>query len=260
MPRKPAPTLTEAALITTTKRKIYCNECTGLFASKSSKGVVTFYWKFTDPDLPKGTNQLTHAIGRYCAQTLDVEKAQTEARRLYKDLNERGIKPVRPDRAAAPDETRLTVADIVARYVAHISAEVEKTVLTDGVPYVYTEPRLASWTKTRNFLLRFTKVFGRRAAATLEPTEIARFLSTIESDSSCNRLRAALCACFKWCCQTKQSFLTLNPMRSMEEEWRPERSDEDTQRALKLHEVAAVWQALRDDRCPGSTTADGLCC
>lgn len=249
MARKAAPTLTEKTIATATAQKVGCNECTGLYAKRASDGIWTFYWRYTDPSLPKGRNQRDHRIGAYRADALNIDKAKETARHLYKNLKERGIAPANV--AATDDATGLTVNEIVVRYVAHISEEIAKEVVTNGVPYTFTEPRLASCKSMATALARFTAVHGLRTASTITPKEVAAFLAAIDSASMANRMRSMLCNCFKWACQSKQSYLDINPVRLIEEERRQERSDDDTQRHLFDQEVLPVWNALLDERAPG---------
>jgi integrase len=249
MARKAAPTLTESILATATAQKVGCNECTGPYAKHASDGVWTFYWRYTDPNLPKFRNQRDHRIGAYRADALNVDKAKELARHLYKNLKERGIVPVKA--TMTDSEHGLTVSDIVARYVAYISEEIEKQVMTEGVAYTFTEARLASWKNVATSLARFTAEFGLRTASTVTNKEIAAFLSRIDSASMANRMRSMLCNCFAWACQAKQSYLDINPVRLIEEKRRRERSDDDTQRWLRDQEVLPVWNALLDESAPG---------
>jgi integrase len=225
------------------RTKIYDRKCPGLFVSITTKGVATFYLKYTDKSTGK---QRPKWLGVYNPETFRVEHARTEVYALKTRLGngENIAESFRQQKAQAVKRGK-TVDQVIAERVEWMKTEVLKR---DGE----MRPRIETWSNVESHLRRFVSPrLGRMLASEVTKHDIATLSADIvkgefgkPSVANARHMRRAASAMFKWAAEAGRDYVNESPCVNL-----PKLDEENPRdRVLSEGEIRTLWRGLdRDD-------------
>jgi integrase len=179
--------------------------------------------------LPGDRRMIWVTLGTY--GVLTVTEARTKAREVLKDAR-LGIDPQAGSKRRRAEAEALTVAGLVARYLAEARAGGVTSRRLRG-----RQPAPAYLADTALHLERLAAVLGRRAAGGLDRSDVVEVLAPYTSQPSVHRrMHGAIRRLFAW---ARRSALVANsPASDIETSPSPVR-----ERVLSLKELATIWRA-----------------
>jgi integrase len=228
----------------TERTKIYDRKCPGLFVSITTKGVATFYLKYTDKSTGK---QRPKWLGVYNPETFRVEHARTEVYALKNRLGngENIAESFRQQKVRAAKRGK-TVDQVIAERVEWMKTEVLKR---DGE----MRPRIETWEAVESHLRRFVSPrLGRMLASEVTKHDIATLSADIlagrhggkPSVANARHMRRAASAMFKWAAEAGRDYITASPCVNLP----PLDEEHPRDRVLSEREIRTLWHGLdRDD-------------
>ncbi|WP_316216744.1 site-specific integrase [Bradyrhizobium sp. SZCCHNR3003] len=227
----------------TGRTKIYDRKCPGLFVSITTKGVATFYFKFTDKSTGK---QRPKWLGVYNPETFRVEHARTEVYALKTRLGNGEIiaESFRQQKAQAAKRGK-TVDQVIAERVEWMKTEVLKR---DGE----MRPRIETWSNVESHLRRFVSPrLGKKLASEVTKNDIATLSNDIvagqfgkPSISNARHMRRAASAMFAWAAEAGRDYVNASPCVNLP----PLDEEHPRERTLSEAEIRTLWHGLdRED-------------
>lgn len=226
------------------RTKIYDRKCPGLFVSITTKGVATFYFKFTDRSTGK---QRPKWLGVYNPETFRVEHARTEVYALKTRLGngENIAESFRQQKVQAAKRGK-TVDQVIAERVEWMKTPVLKR---DGE----MRPRIETWSNVESHLRRFISPrLGKKLASEVTKHDIATLSNDIvagrhggkPSISNARHMRRAASAMFAWAAEAGRDYVTASPCVNLP----PLDEEHPRERVLSEAEIRTLWHGLdRDD-------------
>jgi integrase len=237
----------------TKRTKVYDAECSGLYVSLSPTAPPTFYLKCTSPITKK---QASHRLGVYQDGERDVDYWRRQAAKLKFriDDGEDVAQTARQERKLQANLSCLTIGEIIDRYVAWISAEIEVRRHTENGVIIKKKPRLKDWANTASHLNRFVRPrLGKMIASEITNRDIAQLQADIlagtliinrrpckPSISSARHMRKAVSGLFSWAAEVGRDYVSASPCVNLP----PLPKEEPRKRKLTPDEIRILWHGL----------------
>ncbi|TYL70955.1 integrase arm-type DNA-binding domain-containing protein, partial [Bradyrhizobium cytisi] len=239
----------------TKRRKIYDKDCRGLYVSLSPTAPPTFSLKYTHPITKK---RAFHRLGIYDAVESNVAYWRKQATALkLKIANGQDIAAAaRQERAIAAKRADITVSDLIDKYVAWISEEIEHKKHTEQGVIRKIRPRMKSHAELTLRLDRFVRPrLGPMIASEVTNRDIAQLQKDIiagelivkrgktskkGSISSARHMRKAVSSLFSWASEVGNDYVSTSPCFNLPK--LPK--EEPRKRKLSRDEIRRLWRGL----------------
>ncbi|KYK50021.1 hypothetical protein A1D31_22170 [Bradyrhizobium liaoningense] len=249
------------------RRKIYDKDCRGLYVSLSPTAPPTFFLKYTHPLTKK---RGTHRLGVYDQAEHNVIYWRKAAARLKVKIdNGQDIAAAaRQATAIAAKQAEVTVDDLIDKFVAWISEEIEHKKHTEQGVIVKIKPRMKSHAELTGRLNHFVRPrLGPMIAREVTNRDIAQLQKDIiagelivrkgrtskkGSVSSARHMRKAVSSLFRWASEVGNDYVSTSPCFNLPKLPR----EYARKRKLSREEIRTLWLGL--DR-PDITVERRIC-
>jgi integrase len=217
--------------------KIYDRKCPGLYVSITPAGVVTFSFKFTDPETGK---QRTGWLGVYNPETFAVEDARSRVYGL-RGTGAAALAETFRDRKVQQARKGKTVDEIIEERIEWMKTPVKKP---DGE----MRPRIESCENVASHLRRFIGPrLGKKIASEVTKHDIATLSNDIvagklgvPSVANARHMRRAASGLFNWAAEAGRDYVTASPCVNL-----PKLDPEHPRtRVLSEDEIRIFWHGL----------------